>query len=259
MHNKLEEWNKAIQFSRRSREWWTYDRQKYRSPFGEDGIPVPVSHRLSDHASADEIANAIAGTAKLWRDMGEQVKAANRASPLPKFTIGALYALPREQQQQVLDGECLKDHRSNVRQVLRELKDDSIPSSFHPRKPYFTGELGRLLTEIYDRYWTAFRAVLQRHEDEWKPRPVDDAAWEETLRQRARNLAYQVAETQIRQKRGRPSYVDHELIKKRAAQLQAAYGEQFHGSGADAGRLSMRALPSRRRPQCLLPRRRTHP
>jgi hypothetical protein len=154
--------------------------------------------------------------------MGGQIKAANRASPLAKFTITALYALPRDQQAQVLAGQILKHNRSQVRKVLKQLQDGSIPDSFHPRDPYFAGEIGRRLREIYDRYDTAHRAAIQRDYDNWEPPPVDDAAWEQELRRRANGLAYQVAERQLRRELPGASN-PRALVEQRQRQLLAAH------------------------------------
>jgi hypothetical protein len=60
----------------RSREWWTRDRTTLK-PQCEVDWPTP-NFKLSDFATPDEIAVAIAGVKQTWRDMGRRVKELNQ-------------------------------------------------------------------------------------------------------------------------------------------------------------------------------------
>jgi hypothetical protein len=222
----------------RSREWWTRDRTTLCSQ-REPNWPTP-SHELSDFATPDEIATAIAGVEQAWRDIGRRVKALNRAAPA-KRTIEATRTMSEAEKKAAREAWLVTSYRREVKAIINALRDGRIDGSFG-RYGYLlregkidgSDEVDRLLVAFEERANAAHRAACDAFEANWKAAPVDDATWEEELRRRGWCIAREIVEQQLspeerelRRSGGFWQSRIYDLVIKRTDALMAAEGERF--------------------------------
>jgi hypothetical protein len=134
-----------------SREQWAERRRSVA--WASD--PPTASRELLLYASPGEIDAAIVSLKKLWADLGRQMKASE-------------------------DAWTYRDLRHEINDVLGQLRNSKVPwrvvASIRTQP----------LDVIVARYEAAVQATHERFAAECAARPIDDAAWEEELRRRAR-------------------------------------------------------------------------
>jgi hypothetical protein len=176
-----------------SREEWAYRRQH---PYWDSDTGCPFAdkygHRLSDYASAEEIAVLIAALKDLYRKLGRELRTANlRIKPSDRQQRGEGHAawyrrfklLAREEQELFHTAEILRSDRTEINDVLAKIHDDQIP--LWTRRGSVLGPACELITSFVERYDAAFKAAREQWERECEQKiSIDDAAWEEELQRR---------------------------------------------------------------------------
>lgn len=180
-----------------TREEWAY-RQQHPYWDSETGCPFAnkYSHRLSDYATAEEIAELTAALKDLYRELGRELRAAKpRVEPFRQRRgegHAAWYQryrqLSPEDQEALQAAERLQEERTQINGLLAKIRDDAIPNG--TRRGSLFGRAEKLVAPFVERYDVAFRNAYGQWEQECLQIPIDDAAWEQELEQRARTDAY---------------------------------------------------------------------
>jgi hypothetical protein len=153
-----------------------------------------ISTCLSDYASADEVAAAIAALRKLWCAYGRQMQEAKReAERSIGVTLNRDYYIYRyykssEEERKLVNAVLIcQDQRKRINQVIKFLRE----GQYHY---YINWVLERtdcpsraIIKERYDAAWTAAELKVRQRV---AVTPIDDAAWEKELQQRRRIDAY---------------------------------------------------------------------
>jgi hypothetical protein len=173
-----------------SRERWAYSRQH---PYwdSETGCPFAdkFGHRLSNYATAEEIAALITAMKELWRDYGRKLREAKRAAgPLCQQSgernwnfYRRCKAMSEADRELVSELDCLRRNRSDINcEILPYLQEDSFP-----RFQIYVPEAKELFAPFEQRRDAAFKAARAEWERECEQIPIDDTAWEQELQRRA--------------------------------------------------------------------------
>ena len=176
-----------------TRERWAAMRQH---PYwdSETGCPFHegYGHRLSDYATPEEIAAAIAALENLWRQHGRMMRELKlKGSPLYRRPdedalafLRRLHAMSNADMDVACEPDMLKDYRRDIKKALAMLRKDGVANL---QCSLDVGEAARvIIAPFIERYDAAFRAAREVWEKEKARTPVDDAAWEEELRWRKR-------------------------------------------------------------------------
>ena len=166
-----------------SREEWAYRRQH---PPYEHYPENPVGRRLSDFATAEEIATLLFDLKVMWHEKGRAMaKAKAAAGPLarqPGETRGAYRRrwcneMTEAEQNISSEPERLRDARQRIKILANPAGHEWLYEQAidHP-----------LLKEFQARWRQAYDEAMQAWLDERAKTPVDDEAWEAELRRRAR-------------------------------------------------------------------------
>jgi hypothetical protein len=166
-----------------TREQWARNRT---TVFAGDENPHPASRRLSDYASADEIAAAI-----------EAIKAARlqtlrteRAADLALGLLGRqrgesrrgyetrFRTMSRAEQDRVIDSVPSSYDLHELNETLKQLKGGVVPWR---RVWAALGSEPAPLSPIMARYEAALKQTHKAWEQEVAQTPVDDAAWAKEL------------------------------------------------------------------------------
>jgi hypothetical protein len=119
-----------------TREEWAYRRQH---PYwdSETGCPFDdkYSHRLSDYATADEIAALTMALKNLYRELGRALRVLNQhlkpVSQRKGEGWGAWYQrflqLPPKTQETLHAAQCVKDDRRQINGILARIDHNKIP------------------------------------------------------------------------------------------------------------------------------------
>lgn len=179
--------------------WPTRDEWAYREqhPYwdSETGCPFDrdYSHRLSDYATAEEIAALTTALKDLYRELGRELRAATaRINPSDRQQRGegkgtwfqCFRQLPPEAKETFCEAERVKDKRSQINNLLVRIRNDAIPD--HTRRGSLFGRAELLVTPSVERHAAAMHAARERWEQKCLLIPVDDAAWEKELQRRER-------------------------------------------------------------------------
>jgi hypothetical protein len=168
-----------------SREEWAYRRQH---PYWDSDTGCPFAdkygHRLSDYASAEEIAVLIAALKNLYRDKGCEMRIAKLQANergLGNFSSYREWRhLPDEEKEVISRPLELKCERQVINKALADIRDNAIPDSCWQCK-----QAEELLRPFHERYDDAFKAAHEQWKRECEQKiSIDDAAWEEELQRR---------------------------------------------------------------------------
>jgi hypothetical protein len=167
-----------------TREQWAEQR---RNNYWDSESPHPylASRRLSNYASAAEIAAVIVALQEAYRDYGRQMRAAKAlAGPLARQRgegsgpyIKRYLAMSEAEQDIAGEPDVLRVKRREVNEVLKQLREDWVPWRWAMSSP-------PPLDAIMARYEAAVRAGDEKWIAEVAAAPIDDAAWAEELERR---------------------------------------------------------------------------
>lgn len=161
-----------------SREEWAKTQQTY---YWDDYIPV--SNRVRDYASDDELAAAVEELRSRIKLLDAQVREAKKVVGhlvQQKGETKMAYcrrwmAMTEEEQDKQASWDRPRDHARDLRGVLRALADGDLPRS--------SGD--GLKAEVFgERYQQAVREYHDEQRRIYAERPIDDEAWERELQRR---------------------------------------------------------------------------
>ena len=171
-----------------SREQWARARQL---PYwdNETGCPFAdkYSHRLSDYATAEEIAALIEALKELYRKLGRDLKterlraAKQQSGESDRAHFQRFQATPEAERAAFFEATEARRGRSDINGALKEIRDDKIPGRWRNREK----AVEELVAPFVARYAAAHNAAHEVWKQERLQTPVDDAAWEEELCRRA--------------------------------------------------------------------------
>jgi hypothetical protein len=175
----------------RSREQWAYRR---RHPYWDsDCCPFAdkYSERLSDHATAEEIAALTTALQDLYRELGRTLRATNlRAAPHQQQRgegcaawYRRLHQLPQDDQRAVEAAWFLRIERAQINDLLAKIRGDTIPDA--TRSGSVVGSPAALVAPFIERRDAAFKAAREQWHRQFLQVPIDDAAWDKELKRRA--------------------------------------------------------------------------
>jgi hypothetical protein len=164
-----------------TREEWA---KRQRTVYG-DMLEDLISTRLSDYASADEVAAAIAALRKLWCAYGQRMKEAKRNAG--DVIDRNYYDLNEEERKLIAPIHTCQDRRKTINQVIKFFRE----GQYHY---YVNWVLDRdacpplaMIKERYDAAWTAAELKVRQRV---AATPIDDAAWARELEIRRSTDAY---------------------------------------------------------------------